>query len=170
MAVPQRQQELLHAIRTTYTKLATDLATVPPERAREVTLEGHAKDTMMSVADLGAYLIGWNALVLKWCERDAQGEPVAFPETGFKWNELGALAQKFYADYASLEFDELLQKFTDIHGRIVALVESNSDETLYGAKWYRTYTKGRMIQFNTASPYANARARLRKWLRSQQTH
>lgn len=170
MAIPQCQQELLHALRTTYTKLATDLTTVPHKRARELALEGHAKGTLMSVADLVAYLIGWNALVLKWCERDAQGKPVDFPETGFKWNELGALAQKFYADYASLAFDELLQKFADIHYRIVALVESSSDETLYGAKWYRTYTKGRMIQFNTASPYANACTRLRKWLRSQQAH
>jgi len=25
---------------------------------------------------------------------------------------------------------------------------------------------GRMIQFNTSSPYANARGRLRKWLKS----
>ncbi|MBN9450252.1 MAG: ClbS/DfsB family four-helix bundle protein, partial [Bosea sp.] len=26
---------------------------------------------------------------------------------------------------------------------------------------------GRMIQFNTASPYANAQARLRKWLKAK---
>lgn len=28
---------------------------------------------------------------------------------------------------------------------------------------------GRMIQFNTASPYENARGRLRKWLKTQGT-
>ena len=36
-----------------------------------------------------------NELVLKWLERDADGEPIDFSETGFKWNELGRLAQKF---------------------------------------------------------------------------
>jgi hypothetical protein len=33
---------------------------------------------------------------------------------------------------------------------------------LYGRGWYETWTMGRMIQFNTSSPYANARGRLRK--------
>ncbi|MFE3838233.1 ClbS/DfsB family four-helix bundle protein [Pseudogemmobacter sonorensis] len=31
--------------------------------------------------------------------------------------------------------------------------------------WYGKWTKGRMIQFNSTSPYANARGRIRKWLR-----
>ncbi len=50
----------------------------------------------MSPADLVAYLIEWNNLVLKWLDRDDRGEPVDFPGAGFKWNELGLLAQKFY--------------------------------------------------------------------------
>ncbi|WP_331709366.1 ClbS/DfsB family four-helix bundle protein [Microbacterium sp. TNHR37B] len=45
--------------------------------------------------------------------------------------------------------------------------ESRSDEELYGAPWYRTWTMGRMISFNTSSPYANARGRLRAWLRER---
>lgn len=38
----------------------------------------------MSPADLVAYLIGWNDLVLKWLDRDDRGEPVDFTEAGFK--------------------------------------------------------------------------------------
>ncbi|MFD0387572.1 ClbS/DfsB family four-helix bundle protein [Tistrella bauzanensis] len=30
--------------------------------------------------------------------------------------------------------------------------------------WYKTRTLGRMIQLNTASPYRNARGRLRRWM------
>ena len=30
-----------------------------------------------------------------------------------------------------------------------------------------THTAGRMIQFNSSSPYANARRRIRAWLRDQ---
>lgn len=117
----------------------------------------------MSVQDLVAYLTGWNELVLKWhAGRDA-GVPVDFPETGYRWNELGTLAQKFYADFADLPFDALLQRFAEAKGRIVALIERHDDAELYGAPWYETYTMGRMIQFNTSSPYANARGRLRRW-------
>lgn len=167
MAVPQSKQELLDAIRTSYQKLMADLASVPPERAREATLEGHAQGTKMSVADLVAYLIGWNLLVLKWCDGKSRGAAVDFPETGYKWNELGRLAQKFYADQASLAYADLLRQFADVHARITALVEHETEAALYGAPWYEKYTQGRMIQFNTSSPYANARGRLRKWKKAQ---
>lgn len=166
MAVPENKPELLAAIRSTYQKLAADLASVPADRVREATLEGHARGTLMSVADLVAYLIGWNLLVLKWCQAKEKGASVDFPETGYKWNELGRLAQKFYADHADQDYPALLRQFADVHIRIVALVEQETDASLYGGPWYEKYTQGRMIQFNTSSPYANARTRLRRWMKA----
>lgn len=68
----------------------------------------------MSIHNLVAYLIGWGQLVLKWNDRKSQGHEVDFPETGFKWNELG-----------------------------------------------------KMIQLNTASPFKNATARIRKWKKTR---
>ncbi|MQP67288.1 ClbS/DfsB family four-helix bundle protein [Niveispirillum sp. SYP-B3756] len=163
MAIPQSKQELLEAIHSNYQKLAADLATLPPERACEATLEGHAKGTWMSVCDLVAYLIGWNLLVMKWCDARARGVPVDFPETGYKWNELGRLAQKFYADHGGTPYADLLRQLAAVHHRVVALVERETDAALYAAPWYEKYSKGRMIQLNTASPYNNARVRLRRW-------
>ncbi|RMH88615.1 DfsB family protein [Lysobacter pythonis] len=163
MAVPQNRRELLDAITSTYRKLAGELAGIPAGHARQATMEGHARGTSMSVADLVAYLIGWNLLVLKWCDAKARGLPVDFPETGYRWNELGRLARKFYADHAGQDYPALLRQFADVHARILALVESETDASLYGAPWYEKYPQGRMIQLNTSSPYANARARLRKW-------
>jgi hypothetical protein len=163
MAVPQSKAELLDAVRSSYQRLLADLVSVPPGRAHEATLEGHAQGTQMSVSDLVAYLIGWNLLVLKWCDARAKGQPADFPETGFKWNELGRLAQKFYADHADQDYPALLLQFAQVHARIVALVEASDDAALYGVPWYGKYTQGRMIQFNTSSPYTNARGRLRKW-------
>ncbi|KKB84913.1 hypothetical protein VW29_08790 [Devosia limi DSM 17137] len=166
MAVPQTRSELLAAIEANYAKLTKDLAEVPTETAGAKTLAGHKQDTMMSVHDLVAYLIGWNELVLKWHERRAAGEVVSFPEAGFKWNQLGDLAQKFYADYADLSWPALLARFEAAKSRIIALVEGYDNDQLYGTPWYEKYTMGRMIQFNTSSPYANARARLRAWQKS----
>ncbi|NHZ92429.1 ClbS/DfsB family four-helix bundle protein [Massilia sp. CCM 8733] len=167
MAVPQTRQELLDAVRGTYDKLAADLAGIPAELANEATLDGHVQGTRMSVANLLAYLIGWNLLVLKWCDAKAAGVPVDFPDTGFKWNELGRLAQKFYADHAGLDYPALLRRFADVHARIVVLIDGETDASLYGAPWYDKYTQGRMIQLNTSSPYANARSRVRTWKRAQ---
>ena len=55
-----------------------------------------------------------------------------------------------------------------MHARILALVEACSEAQLYSAPWYGKYTLGRMIQFNTASPNANARTRIRKWKKLHQ--
>lgn len=167
MAVPTSKAELLTAITTTFDKLKSDLSKVAHDRAREPTMNGHANGTVMSPADLVAYLIGWNELVLKWLDRDDRGEPVDYPETGFRWNQLGLLAQKFYADYSALEWHERLARLADAKNALITTITDRSDDELYGSAWYGKWTKGRMIQFNTSSPYANARTRLRAWLKAQ---
>lgn len=165
MAVPTNKDELLNAIKTNFDKLIVELRGVPLSVVDECSLEGHAKNTRMSVANLLAYLVGWNELVLKWLDRDAAGEPIDFPDTGFKWNELGRLAQRFYRDYAGVPYPRLIERLAAAQARIVSLIEARSNEDLYGRSWYENWTMGRLIQLNTASPYANARGRLRKWRR-----
>lgn len=102
MTVPSSKTELLAGIDKDFTRLIVDLAKVLPARIRESRLEGHAAGTTMSPADLAAYLIGWNELVLKWLSRDDQGLSVDFPETGFAWNQLGQLAQELHHDHRLL--------------------------------------------------------------------
>ncbi len=167
MAVPPNKDELLKAINTNFDKLMIDLRGVPLSMVDENSLEGHAKGTQMSVANLAAYLVGWNALVLKWLDRDTAGEPIDFPETGFKWNELGRLAQKFYRDYEGVPYTQLIERLAGAKARIVSLIEARSNDDLYGRSWYEKWTMGRMIQFNTSSPYVNARGRLRKWMKAR---
>lgn len=163
MAIPASKIELADAICVNYLKLRSDLDGVPEALTREPTLEGHAKGTVMSVHNLVAYLVGWGELVLKWHAGRNTGVPVDFPETGYKWNELGRLAQKFYADYADLDYPALLDRLATAKDRILAVIEATDEEDLYGKSWYETYTLGRMIQFNTSSPLDNARKRLRRW-------
>lgn len=119
MTVPSSKTELLAQVSTTFDRLMDDLHRVPGERAEEASLEGHARGTRMSPADLVAYLIGWNELVLKWLEQDDLGRTVAFPEAGFKWNELGLLARKFYGDYPQLAWPARLARLTAAKDRLV---------------------------------------------------
>ena len=169
MAVPQTKDELLAAITLEFGKLRKALDDIPEGTVHTRTMEGHAKGTMMSPFDLVAYLTGWNELVLKWLDRDAAGVPVNFPEAGFKWNELGRLAQKFYRDCEDVPYPALVARLEAAEARIVGTIEGKDDAALYGRGWYEKWTMGRMIQFNTSSPYANARGRLRKWLKAQAT-
>ena len=122
----------------------------------------------MSINNLLAYLIGWGALVLKWNLKKDNNESVDFPETGYKWNELGRLAQKFYEDYQTDDFTTLKQNL-DIHvDQILSLIATKSNQELYEINWYENWTLGRMIQFNTSSPYANATGRIRKWKKQKE--
>lgn len=167
MPVPNSKAELLDAIEQTFTRLGDDLDRVPAETVRDPVLPGHVKGTMMSPADLLGYLIGWNQQVLTWHRRRAAGLPDGFPAAGIGWNELGLLAQRFYAEHADDSWDSLRAQLTDAKNAIVSLIESRSDTDLYGPAWYGKWTMGRMISLNTSSPYANARGRIRAWLRTR---
>ena len=89
MAVPTNKDELLKAIDSNFNKLIKELRGVPLLVANEHSLDGHAKGTQMSVANLTAYLVGWNELVLKWADRDAAGESVDFPENRLQVERAG---------------------------------------------------------------------------------
>jgi hypothetical protein len=167
MAIPQNKQQLLDAIKGNYQKLRTDLVNIDHMDATRKELEGHAKGSVMSVCNLVAYLAGWGVLVLKWNRQKDAGIPVHFPETGYKWNELGKLAQKFYNDYSTLSYTNLINKLDEVVADILLLVESKNEKQLYGIPWYDNWTLGRMIQLNTSSPYLNARNRIRSWKRTK---
>lgn len=163
MAVPNHKEELLTAIRTTYQKLKGELENISEEQAQSAELEGHAKGIKMTVVNLLSYLCGWAELVLKWEERKRGGLPVDFPESGYKWNELGKLAQKFYVDYEGNCLEIMSTKLDLAVQRILSMIAEKSNDELYNEAWYEKWTLGRMIQFNTSSPYVNARGRIRKW-------
>lgn len=89
----------------------------------------------MSACDLVAYLVGWNELVLKWLAQDTAEQPIDFPETGFKWNELGRLAQKFYRDHDGVAFPQLLERLGAAKSAIVAAIASRDNAVLYEHAW-----------------------------------
>jgi len=165
MPISTSKSELKLSISETYLKLKNDLEDIPLELTRIPELDGHAKGTKMSVCDLLAYLVGWGELVLKWNHNQKHGIHIDLPETGFKWNELGELAQKFYTDFEGEDYRALLAQLDRTVIQILRVVEQTDDENLYAKTWYKEYPFGRMIQLNTSSPYKNARTRVRKWKR-----
>jgi hypothetical protein len=161
MAIPESKSELIEAINKSYSLLLKKLISIPEQKAFEPLMNGHVKGSMMSVAQLVSYLIGWGELVLFWHAQEMKGQKVIFPEIGFKWNELGKLAQKFYQDYQDVtDYNSLLHLLGKNKDSIIELIDGFSNEDLYGIAWYGEYTRGRMIQLNTSSPYKNAASRL----------
>lgn len=169
MAVPINKEELQEAIISNYTKLKKELFTIAFEKTSINELEGHSKGTLMSINNLISYLVGWGELVIKWNEKKDNNEAVDFPETGYKWNELGKLAQKFYEDFKNDDFNSLIIKLDKTVETILLLIENKSNKELYDVTWYEKWTLGRMIQFNTSSAYLNGKNRIRKWKKAQNT-
>jgi hypothetical protein len=168
MAIPKDKDELLKAITDNYKKLTKELSNIPIDLTEKKELDGHSKNTRMSINNLVAYLIGWGQLVLKWNDKKSKGLEVDFPETGFKWNELGQLAQKFYEDYEKDDFKTLYEKLDKTTNEILKLIESKTNIELYEIAWYDKWTLGKMIQLNTSSPFKNAKDRIRKWKKTKQ--
>jgi hypothetical protein len=163
MAIPKNKEELILAINENYKKLSKEFSNIPEALTTRKELEGHSKNTVMSINNLLAYLIGWGQLVLKWNDYKSKGKHIDFPEIGFKWNELGLLAQKFYHDYEKDDFKTLIEKLDKTTVEILNLVENKTNHELYETDWYERWSLGRMIQLNTSSPFNNARNRIRKW-------
>lgn len=96
----------------------------------------------------------------------SRGLSVDFPETGYKWNQLGLLAVSFQESYSNWEYKDLLNELDSTINELIALVLSLSNEQLYETTWYEKWTLGRMIQFNTSSPMKNIRAKIRRFNRN----
>jgi len=143
-------------------RLFAEIAAMPVELSRTPELEGG-----ISPCDLIAYQIGWGKLLLQWEALEQAGQPVVMPAPGYKWNQLGLLAQSFYQCCREYSLEQLLQQFAEVVEEIRQFIETSSDHVLFavgarrwaGAKWPVV----KWIQVNTIAPYGSARAKLRKW-------
>ncbi|OEE38345.1 hypothetical protein A1QW_15110 [Vibrio anguillarum] len=162
-SVPQSKDELLAAINSIFPKLVDDYRIVPESLSRKCEIEGNVKGTQISICDTVAYLVGWGKLVLKWHSLKSQGLPVDFPDTGYKWNQLGLLAVSFHDQYSDWKYEDLLKELDLTINELIYLVSSLDNEELYETAWYEKWTLGRMIQFNTSSPMKNMRTKVRRF-------
>ncbi|MBE0456260.1 ClbS/DfsB family four-helix bundle protein [Pseudoalteromonas sp. KG3] len=165
-SIPENKDELELAINLIFTKLMADYRLTPVSAARKCEIDGNVKGTKVSVSDTVAYLIGWGKLVLKWFHLRSQNQHVNFPETGYKWNQLGLLAESFHEEYRDWKYDDLLMELEVTVNDILLLISSLNDDELYGVAWYEKWTLGRMIQFNTSSPMKNVRTKVRRFNRN----
>ena len=167
VSTPQNKQALENEIHLAFNKILLDYSTIPETSSRVLGVEGNIKGTEISVSDTLAYLIGWQRLVLKWHKLSVLNQSIDFPETGYKWSELGKLAQSFHHEYRDWTFSDLISEFETTTKDILSLVGSLSEHELYGTVWYKKYTLGKMIQFNTSSPMKNMRAKVRKFKKNK---
>lgn len=124
-------------------------------------------------AEVIAYQLGWLNLVMGWDRDELAGKPVIMPAPGYKWNQLGALYQSFYAAHADLSLAELRRLFRQTECQWIDWIDTLSDEELFVQsvrKWTGdkpNWPMARWIHINSAAPFKTFRAKIRKWKKHQ---
>lgn len=170
MPIPANKEELIRAIENDSTKLLDAFRSIPLSDWGVATIEGNTKGTLISPSNLLAYQIGWGSLALSWYKMGVDNQEFAMPMEGYKWNELGKLADHFHQKYEGYSSSELLTMFINIVNEVLELVHYLSNSQLYTVgiyDWTGRYTLGRYIQLNTSSPYKNALIKLRKFSKNR---
>lgn len=73
------------------------------------------------------------------------------------------LAESFHKEYHHWKYEDLLHELESTVDEVLALISSLSNHELYEVEWYKQWTLGRMIQFNTSSAMKNMRTKARRF-------
>lgn len=162
MPLPTNKEDLLKKLNESYIKLDAESDGIKKGLSRKKELEGG-----ISACDILAYQIGWGNLLLGWESAEQKGLTPDMPAEGFKWNELGRLADSFYKNSNKASLLELRFDFKRTVDKIKTMIENLPNEDLFkpkrrewtGEKWPMV----KWIQINTIAPYSSARTKVRRW-------
>lgn len=162
MPLPTNKKELLTNLQKAYSKLDEEFDIIPQDLMREKTVEGE-----VSPCDVLAYQIGWGKVLLNWEKTEQAGKTPSMPKKGFKWNQLGELANSFYKQYEKKSPTQLRKLFQKTVGEIELLINELPEKEIFkphmrewtGEKWAMV----KWIQINTIAPYSSARTKIRRW-------
>ncbi len=164
MPLPTCKAELLKNLKQAYVKLDAEFNTVSSEHERLKMIEGN-----VSCCDVVAYQIGWTNLLMGWDRQEERGESPSMPAEGFRWNQLGELAQSFYERNSEKKLGQLRREFHETFQALARWIESLTEQEIFqphqrqwtGDKWAMV----KWIQVNTIAPYGSARTKVRRWKR-----
>ena len=166
MPLPSSKEELLDKLQLAYEKLDAEFDDVTPVLEKDKQIEGN-----ISCCDVIAYQLGWGQLLLGWDSTELSGSTPDMPASGFKWNQLGELANSFYQAHNEKSLKQLRTEFKQLYNQLTEWIESLTEAELLkphqrhwtGGKWAMV----KWIQINTIAPYQSARTKVRRWKREQ---
>ena len=123
-----------------------------------------------------AYQLGWMGLIRGWDSDELAGKAVITPAPGYKWNQMGAIYEGFYATYQTQSFSELKQLYRDAVSSLLNWLTAFSVDELFqpgGRMWAQSTPSNwpiwKWVHINSAAPFKTFRSKIRKWkkLRAQ---
>lgn len=117
-----------------------------------------------------AYQLGWMALIQKWEQEEKDGKTVEMPAPGIKWNQMGPLHERFYADYKQSSLEEMTVMFNKAVDTTCKWIENSPNDALFqpgGRKWAQSTASNwpvwKWVHINTVAPFKSFRTKVRKW-------
>lgn len=117
-----------------------------------------------------AYQLGWMSLIRGWDSDELAGKEVITPAPGYKWNQMGAIYEGFYAIYNTQSLSELNQLYKEAVSSLIDWLQGFSTDELFqsgGRKWAQSTPSNwpiwKWVHINTAAPFKTFRSKIRKW-------
>ena len=168
MPLAESKVELLGQLEKAYRLLNGEFDGMREKDAKIKGIEWK-EGTMVSCCDVMAYQIGWGELLLGWEACEKKGQKVCMPREGYKWNELGRLAELFYLEKKGKSLKVLRKEWDQVYSQIRRWIESLDEQEVFevgmrqwtGEKW----VMAKWVQVNTIGPYKSARTKVRRFKR-----
>ncbi|MHA7774050.1 ClbS/DfsB family four-helix bundle protein [Roseibium sp. M-1] len=158
----KNKQELLAITAKEYGKLQSLLDELPAMLRLEKDADG------ISPKDIIGHRAHWIDLFLGWYRDGQAGREVYLPAKGYKWNETARYNAELRQKQAGLSWRSARSLFESNHADLVALMESLSEEDLYGGPMKgsnNAWTTGRWAEAAGPSHCRSAAKYLRQRMR-----
>ncbi|QFT33509.1 DinB superfamily protein [Labrenzia sp. THAF82] len=122
-----------------------------------------------SPKDIIGHRAHWIELYLGWFRDGRAGKEVYFPAKGYKWNETKRYNADLRQQQAGLTWDAARSILESSNAELLALIESLSEEELYGGPMKganNNWTTGRWAEAAGPSHYRSAAKYLRQKMRA----
>lgn len=129
-------------------------------------LENHPIYQDWSIKDLLAHLSGWEEFFIDWYGCQKYGKTSSNFPTGVSWEDKGAINQLIFSRSESRKLEEVLEDFRSSHQRILALIDTLSENELIIPQffsWTGDSSLGDYLSSVTWQHYRWVKGLIRSW-------
>jgi hypothetical protein len=153
MARPTTKQELIIAGNRQFNKLWELINSMSDEEQNAVF---RFEDRDKTVRDVLVHLYEWHQLLLNWATANRIGEAKPFLPAPYNWRTYPEMNVEFWKKHQNTPYDASKAMFVESHAKVIALIETFSDEELFSKKhfaWTGTSSLGSYCVSATSSHY-----------------
>ena len=119
-----------------------------------------------NLRDVLVHLYEWHRLLLDWTAANFGGETKSFLPAPYTWKTYGDMNAAFWEKHQSTSYADAAAMLRESHGKVMALIESLSDEELFEKQhfsWTGTTNIGSYCISVTASHYDWAMKKMKQY-------